>query len=96
MVLLLQRLGPFQCPGDRLQDTGEFAVTSFAVGPPVTRLTPVPGFPRRRGHLRARRQRRGGGERVNAGDPVRTEQVWPADKRTIYRLLTDLFQLVAS
>lgn len=53
-LLLLKRLGVFWCPYDRLQQTWELTVTSFAVGAAVTRLTSVPGFARWGRHLRAR------------------------------------------
>lgn len=77
-LLLLEGLGVFGHSSHGPRRARELAVAAFAVGAAVAGLAPVAGFAGGRGHLGARREWRRRGERVDAGDPVRTEQIWPA------------------
>lgn len=77
-LLLLEGLGVFGHYSHGSQRTRELAVAAFAVGAAVARFAPVAGLAGGRGHLGARREWQRRGERVHAGDPVRTEQIWPA------------------
>ena len=70
-----------------LQHLGEVVVAALAAGAAVARLAAVAGLARGRGKPGAGRQRRGGGQRLQAGDPVGAEEVRPGGEESILLFL---------